>query len=448
MSRRSVPLPEPLTYGPAYLGLYACLTLGVACNCFLDIRYGHFALEVLLWALAFALTLFLGWRQQGQAGDAARGWQKGVLAIAGVLFLLIFLPIWGLPRAGLYLLCGLQAAQNCITTSRRHFYLGLLVSAVLVLFAAAHPRADWTMLFYLLPYVLAAVLTLVAEQVARRSVQVRRQSLGEGRSTGQGLAAATAALVILALAGLFYALTPQHSWLQASWERGLPGGARLGTAPEGGAAAGQAGGGGGTGSAAARSDWPSPESMRAAARRPGMPGWQAGMIDTMADGVEWLEETFSPAWSALRELWQDFLKWLQEHRREVAMALLALLLLALLAAFWLLARETGPIAWLRTRSDYLRLGLGGRHGPGRQGARDFYRAAERLFAYYGEPRAAALGPREYGRRLQRRYPELGEELHLLTGYFDLASYSRREPREEALQAMRRAYRRVFTELTD
>ncbi len=200
---RPAAAPAPLTYGPAYLGLYACLTLGVMCNCFLDIQYGHFVFEVTLWALLFGLTLFLGWRQQGVASELGRGWQKAVLVMAGVLFFLILLPVWGMPRGGLYLLCGMQAAQNCISVSRRHFYMGLLVSAVLVLFAAAHYRADWTMLFYLLPYVLAVVLSLVAEQVDRRSRLVQALALGDGRVAGQGLAAVTASLVILGLAGLF-----------------------------------------------------------------------------------------------------------------------------------------------------------------------------------------------------------------------------------------------------
>jgi len=66
---RPAAAPAPLTYGPAYLGLYACLTLGVMCNCFLDIQYGHFVFEVTLWALLFGLTLFLGWRQQGVASE-------------------------------------------------------------------------------------------------------------------------------------------------------------------------------------------------------------------------------------------------------------------------------------------------------------------------------------------------------------------------------------------
>ncbi|HET7775900.1 MAG TPA: hypothetical protein VFK74_05985, partial [Azospira sp.] len=299
----SRPPSPPLTYGPAYLGLYACLLLAVLCNSFLDIRYGSFGVEAIFWGLTFALTLGIGWRQGGIAGDSARSWQKGVLVLMGVLFLLVFMPMWGMPRAGVYLLCGLQAAQNCITTTRRHFQFGLLVSAVLVLFASSHLRADWTLLFYVLPYVLAVVLTLVAEQVARRSREVQQRSLGGGGAAGQGLAVVSAAAVILALAALFYGLTPQETWLSLSWRHGLPGGAIVGQgeAPGGGGSGGAqgAGGAGGQGGGAAaagpaRSDWPSVAEMREAARRPGMPGWQAAAINALADAGEGLEKILAP----------------------------------------------------------------------------------------------------------------------------------------------------------
>jgi hypothetical protein len=39
-------------------------------------------------------------------------------------------------------------------------------------------------------------------------------------------------------------------------------------------------------------------------------------------------------------------------------------------------------------------------------------------------------------------------LHVLTGYFDIVSYSGREYRPQALAAMRQAYRRIFRALTD
>ena len=61
------PTASPLTYFPAYAGLFASLVLAAACNSFLDIQYGTFGFEMLLWAVAFGLTLRLGWRAQGRS---------------------------------------------------------------------------------------------------------------------------------------------------------------------------------------------------------------------------------------------------------------------------------------------------------------------------------------------------------------------------------------------
>ncbi len=140
-----------LTYFPVYVGLFAALTLAAICNSFLDIQYGAFRFEVLLWSLLFAFTLWIGWRQQGEVSAGGKKAQKVVLVAGLLLTLVLFIPMWRFPRAGLAMLLMLQAAQNCVTVTRRQLYLGLLVSLVAVMFAASHYRADWTMLFYLLP---------------------------------------------------------------------------------------------------------------------------------------------------------------------------------------------------------------------------------------------------------------------------------------------------------
>ena len=242
------PLIQPLTYGPAYLGLYAALLLAVACNAFLDIQYRSFLFEAISWGLLFAFGLLVGWGQRGEPSSGGKKAQRWVLGIGMLLALLIFVRLWGFPRAGLAMLLMLQAAQNCVCVSRRQLYLGLLVSLVAVVFAASHYRADWTMLFYLLPYVVAVVFTLVAEQVNRRSVEIRRDSLGSGLVAGQGMAILFATVVILGLGGLLYSLTPQPTWTSLMWKYGQPGGSSMqgplfgagqGTSADGQADAGQ-----------------------------------------------------------------------------------------------------------------------------------------------------------------------------------------------------------------
>jgi len=460
------PTLEPLTYGPAYLGLYTCLLLAVACNAFLDIRYGSFGRETLFWGVVFAVTLGVGWRQRGVPDSRGKSWQRTLLVLTVIAFLLFFLPVWGMPRAGAYLLCGMQAAQNCITTSRRHFQFAILTSLALVLFAAAHARADWTLLFYLLPYVVAVVTTLVAEQVARRSRQVAQHSLGGHAARGQGLAVAAASAVILLLASLIYTVTPQETWLSFSWRHGLPAGASLGR----GEPIGQSGGngsdgadngasGGGTGngignglggaeSGPLRSDWPTPEEMRQAAKRPGMPAWQGEIMNAMADGAETLERWLAPARDVLADLWAALKKWLEAHKKAVALTLLGLLLLGLLLAWLFLSRESRPLLWLHTRLDYLMQTHWHQHGSDRRAARLLYAAFERLFLLHELGRHPAQTAREYQWQLGARHPELRGDLHRLTWLFEQARYSAAPTTAKGLAAMRESYRRLYLALAD
>jgi hypothetical protein len=84
--------------------------------------------------------LGIAWRQQGRVDDSGVAWQKSWLIIGLLASVLLFLPLWGLPRAGLYALAALQAAANCVTVDRRKFMMALLVSAVMAMFATMHWR--------------------------------------------------------------------------------------------------------------------------------------------------------------------------------------------------------------------------------------------------------------------------------------------------------------------
>ena len=233
-----------LNYRPVFLGLYGALVLAIACNAFLDIQYGSFTVEVVLWAGLFAYTLRVGWKQHGQVSDFGRGRQKAVLIVGLILTVVFFMPVWGFPRAGLYLLGILQASMNCVTATRRNLYMGLLVSIVMVIFAASHFRADWTMLFYLVPYIAAVVFTLVAEQISRRTEELGADGKNPGNASGQGAAIAAATATILLVGGVLYAVTPQVSVSSLYWKYGQAGNVSLLGKTPGGGQTGEIGQGG------------------------------------------------------------------------------------------------------------------------------------------------------------------------------------------------------------
>ncbi len=452
-------MSPPLIYTPAYLGLFASLLLAVCCNAYLDISYGGFAIETLLWGLLFGLTLWCGWSQHGKASEESRNWQKRVMWAGLFLFATLFLYMWGMPRAGIYLLVFLQASNNCVTTTRRQLYLGLLAALVMAIFASAHYRADWTMLFYLVPFVIAVVFTLAAEQINRRAEEIRSVSLEQKMLGGQTAAIASATLSILILGGAFYAITPQTSWTYLSSRYGLP--AAMGIVHEGEPKQGQQGsnpgkageGSGGSGGASggmepARSQWPTPDEMRQAAQRTGMPRWQSSSIMTMADMTEALQQQLAPIRKAFEDWWEAFKKWLQKHFGQVIGTLLVLMLLAFATGLFLLLREARAGIWLRTRFDYWRYVVFGRHDPGHEGVRQFYGAVERLFALHGEPRPENRNTQEYLRRMGLVRPALRLELLAITLQFEDSRYGAKPPDPEQIQAMRERYRRVFRVLSE
>jgi len=445
-----------------YLGLFASLMLALACNAFLDIQYGSFPREMIFWTVIIGWTMLIGWRQNRKPTASGKAWQKGVLFFGLFLFFFVFLRIWDMPRAGLYLLVMLQASYNCVTTGRRELNLGLLVSLALVLFATSHYRADWTMLFYLAPYVVALVFTLVAEQIQRRGDDLRRQSLGRPSNQGQGVAILAATASILLVGGGLYKLTPQVSWPYLEWQYGQisprnPGGEleQQGSTGQNGAdkqvdvAGGgqnQAQGSGDSGPELPGSSWPTPAEMRAAAKRPNMPGWQAKAIEQLADVSESVQQTLQPVVVAVIDLWEALKQWLKEHWLAALLGMLALLLLIILVAFGVLLREVPWIAWLLMQWDYLRLGVLARHADGERGAVQYYRAMARLFALQDVPRSEATNTREYLSQIGRRHRDLHKNAAEITWLFEQARYGAKPPSKDSIGRMRQLYRDLYRRL--
>lgn len=430
-----------LTDAKVYVGLWLSLVLALACNAFLDIRYGSFAFETGVWAVLMGGSLWLAWRQQGVVSDGGRQAQTILLWVAGGAFLLIFMPVWGLPQAGVYLLAALQAASNCTAVIRRKLYQGMTVALVLVLYASAHYRANWSMLFYLIPFLLVAVFTLVADQISQHSADLAARRVSHTATGGQWLAIVTASGVILLVSLLLYLLTPQPDWGSLNSRYGQASNTAVVNAADGNPAApgqgGGAGSGNGTGSgqiSPSRGGDFDPAQMRLLARQPGMPGWQAGAINTLADAVERL----SAPMQSLQQLLKRLLAALD------ARWLLLLLALALLAAALFLLREVRPLQWLRIRLDYLLLW---RMRPGKAGVYAVYQASERLFARYGTARAASQSVREFQAMMARFHPDSRAALACISQSFEAARYGGIAPDTAQLRQTRAAYYTLYRNLT-
>ncbi|HWR78842.1 MAG TPA: DUF4129 domain-containing protein [Pseudomonas sp.] len=429
-----------LTYFPVYLGLYLSLTLAAISNDFVSqMKVNGFGMLAILWAVSFALCLFVGWRQRGEVTSGGRLAQRIAIGIA-LLLLLFFWRVWDFPRLGVFMLLLLQAAQCCVCVNRRQLYLGLLVSLVTVLFASANFLADWTLWFYLLPYTVAVVFTLVAEQINRRSQEIRQGSLGTGVARGQGAAIAFATAMILGLGGLLYALTPQPSWGQLYWSHGQPG--KPGDTPALDGLPARPETAGGTADAPSGSSGLTIAQMREAARRPGMPDWQAGAIEALADGAELAGKTLQPLGEALGEVFSELLRQFKLHWRSILLALLLATLLAMLIAWWKLLREVRPVLWLWVRLDYVRLVLLARASDARAGHAAFCR----LFDLHGLEVPASANAREYLACVREQFRHLDEDAAVFIELFETARYGSRplsaDERLQLVECYRRLYRRA------
>ncbi|WP_020481199.1 DUF4129 domain-containing protein [Methylomonas sp. MK1] len=336
--------------------------------------------------------------------------------------------------------------------------LGLLVSLAIVLFAASHYRADWTMLFYLAPYIVTVVFCLVAEQVQRRGADLQRSSLGRPGSQGQGAAILAATAAIVLIGGGLYLITPQINWPYLEWRFGQVSLQNLGGDIEQAGSGGQtdsgqpaekAGGeqqqasGGGEGDS---SRWPSPADMRAAAKRVHMPAWQAAAINRIADLSESAQQALVPAVAVFFDWWEWLKQWLREHWLAAILGLLAVILLAILLAFGALLREIPWVIWLISQWDYLRLGVIGHHAGGETAARQYYRAMSRLCALHDVPRADTANTREYLAQISRRHRDARRSAAEFTGLFEAARYGDKPLADAHIRRMRQLYRAIYRQL--
>ncbi|MFA5983994.1 MAG: DUF4129 domain-containing protein [Methylococcaceae bacterium] len=447
---------------PAYLGLYAALLLAVACNAFLDIQYDTFGREMFFWASVFGWTLFIGWSQSRRTKPPGTTWLKITLVLGIFLLLVAFIPLWGFPRAGIYFLAMLQAASNCVTVTRRLFNLGLLTSLTLVLFAASDYRADWSMLFYLLPYVTAVVFTLSAEQIHIQNYDPQQSSLGQPSKQGQWLAILAATASVLVTGFGIYVITPQVNWLYLEWRYGqiIPqhsGGdlERLGTstqnedvpkadAPDTGP--GQSPMPAGNQDLFPWKHWPTLTQMRATASNRHLPDWQAAMIRKTADLTEVTQQALKPYTKQFFYLWEALKHWLKQHWLATILSLIGIMLLAILLAFAALLKEISWLTWLLMQWEYLRFGILAQHASGERGARQYYKAMARILSLHELARPLTANTQEYLRLINRTRKELQHCAAEMTLLFEQARYGQDPIDNNSLIRMRELYRETYRRL--
>jgi len=434
-----------ITYTPVYVGLAASLWLALLCNLFLDALYGIFALEIFIWSPLIALTSWMGWAQRRRPWARGPGIRKAFLVLAFVALLFVFLPIWFLPRGIVYFIVAIQLASNTQALTRKTLYYGLVIAASIVIFASGHMRATWAMLFYILPFVVAAVFTLVAEQVSRQATEFRARSVGKTAAGREWIAIFSASMAILIVAAFLYAMVPQISWRNAEWSFGLPAAGnrtpvKAEVASTGSVGQGAAKGGGRQG----ESIWRSPEELRAMAALTWMPRWQALAMAKLADFTQVVQEWWQPKEQQLRKL-IDALK--EQILMRIADILLLIAAIALIAGILVYIREIRPLLWLRTRTDYLRFGWLGWRPHGTFPEILLYRALERLGDCCGEPRPATSNSGEYLHRLRIGRGNIRADLALLTLAFEGARYGSGS-RPTDWKKLRSAYRRIYQRMTD
>jgi hypothetical protein len=186
--------------------------------------------------------------------------------------------------------------------------------------------------------------------------------------------------------------------------------------------------------------------MRAAAERKGMPQWQSSTIMRMADMVEMTQVTLTPIKLGLDELWNRVMEWLSAHRQAIIQSIMALILLTLLIAAWLLMREARVGIWLRSRYDYLRLGLLRQHAKGNVGVFQYYAALQNLMDVNGMARPPSTNTREYLAQIGYRFEHLRRGAIEMTFFFERARYGNQEVSSKDLERMHQNYRRIYKDI--
>lgn len=190
---------QPLTDRRIYLSLW----LLQACAVIANTSVGGSLASLVFWLAAFAGTLFLGLRYAEQPDEGRRKLGEYVAA-AGLAVFLLALIGRNLMQALVILGLAMQAAKNTTLGNRRDAYFSLVLSFVIVYFAASQSKSG---LFLAIgtAYTMACMYVLLL--LHAESIRQRSAGVADDRRLPAGALMLT--LAVLAAGGLFYLLLPQ-----------------------------------------------------------------------------------------------------------------------------------------------------------------------------------------------------------------------------------------------
>jgi|GEM_PF-1093269 len=199
-----------ISYPPIYIGLYFLLITSALAALNAEAPLASHAL--LFWTILYGVGLHVSWqRKEEEIGDHAKK-LCDVLIVGG--FFLIFLAVAryrGLDKALIMFLVYLQAVRNFILITRRDLHFALVISLILIFYAASVSKQT-AFLFTLTLYVLSGIFTLMSDYIDERLTLARggdRDLLERKMNLSvKGIGVAVAVLILATGIYLFFPRVP------------------------------------------------------------------------------------------------------------------------------------------------------------------------------------------------------------------------------------------------
>jgi len=109
-------------------------------------------------------------------------------------------------------------------------------------------------------------------------------------------------------------------------------------------------------------------------------------------------------------------------------------------------REVKAVIWLRSRLDYLRLGMLGIHGRGEGVVNRYYQAMERLFLLENIERSQQENTREFLVEINTFERQHLAESVIITRLFEDARHGGKHPDPSEVNRLRAVYRKLYQEM--